>query len=105
MAYIEPNAPFLKGEKTNCIFCHEPGVAYWHTSDVNVCICSDCATTALPKLIADAATAKDPLADLNKVLATVTSNFWRGAAKSFQRLHRFPPPRKPLKDPGGEIEA
>lgn len=105
MAYIEPNDPFLKGENTNCIFCHGPAVAYWHCSDHEVCICCHCATTILPLLIADAVTAKDPKANLNAVLETITANFYRGVAKGLQRLHKPAHRRKPAEHLWGAVEV
>ena len=104
MAYIDPNNPFLAGEKTHCIFCHGPAHAHWHCSDHEICICCECATVSLPLLIADAVTAKDPKVNLNAVLETITANFYRGVAKGLQRLPKPAPPRKPPGNPWGAVE-
>ena len=96
MAFIEPTDPFLKGKKRNCVFCHQPAVAYWHCRELELCVCQGCATQTTPLLMADAVIAHDPKANLDAVLKTVSENFYRGAAMGLQRLHRPDPPEDSL---------
>ena len=88
MAYIEKNDPFLAGAEPTCFVCRKAADAYWHGGERNVCICAGCAAAVLPMLIADAVIARNPRANLNTTVATITAGFYRGAAKGLQRLHR-----------------
>ena len=88
MAFIEKNDPFLAGEDTTCIVCRKAADAHWHCGNHEVCICGHCATAVLPMLIADAVIARNPRANLNTTVGTITAGFYRGAAKGLQRLHR-----------------
>ena len=69
-----------------CSFCGKEATAYWHGlggSTINCC--RECATTILPKLMADAILDDDPFNWKHINIIGILKEFWYGVACSLRR--------------------
>jgi hypothetical protein len=70
------------GSGGTCLFCDRPATSTWRSGGNVVAVCEECATTALPALIADSIfIPKEHGADaLKRKARQVMLYFWRAAA-------------------------
>ena len=71
------------GKDPKCSFCGELATGAWHGKE-NVYVCVSCATTILPKIIADA-TLFPNRNNSDQILKAIGGNFWKASSCLFEK--------------------
>jgi hypothetical protein len=79
------------GQTGDCHFCGNPAVAFW-TQQATVEVCTECAESILPALIADAITGQgEPTGILQRAergLERITAAYWKAVAAAVDRASK-----------------